>query len=197
MTESSAYVRQLPIGVPLPLPDTGVQEWDVFPYEGDIRVRALQPPTLPEPPRNGEHGPEGCVPCSYADADCLWTDDHWRLVDEHGAMPAIVKLLPRGHHDLADLPAERSAELGPMIQRVERALLSLGGIARVHVNRWGDGGAHLHLFFFARPEGMLQFRGSCLPLWDEALPKVDGDLWAANRGAVAKAMAQDGGTAHV
>jgi hypothetical protein len=40
-----------------------------------------------------------------------------------------------GHHDLIDLPPDLSAELGPMLQRVERAILDLGGIARVHVNR--------------------------------------------------------------
>ncbi|MEV8534887.1 hypothetical protein [Streptomyces sp. NPDC051211] len=197
MTEPSEYVRRLPIGERLPFPDTGIQGWDVFPYEGDIRVRVLEQPTLPEPPRDGEQGPQDCGPCSFTAGDSLWTDEHWMLVDEHGALPAIVKLLPRGHHDLADLPAERSAELGPMIQRVERALKSLGGIARVHVNRWGDGGAHLHLFFFARPEGMLQLRGSCLPLWDEALPRLSDEEWAANRRAVAEAMAKDGGTAHV
>jgi hypothetical protein len=42
----------------------------------------------------------------------------------------------------------------------------------VHVNRWGDGGAHLHVWFFARPEGLLQLRGSCLPDWLDVLPPL-------------------------
>ncbi|MGW1715354.1 hypothetical protein [Streptomyces sp. NPDC002156] len=29
------------------------------------------------------------------------------------------------------------------MQRAERAVLAVDGAARVHVNRWGDGGAHL------------------------------------------------------
>ncbi|QES49023.1 hypothetical protein DEJ50_15600 [Streptomyces venezuelae] len=197
MTEPSAYVRRLPIGEPLSLPVDGVSGWDVFPYEGDIRVRALEQPTLPEPDRNGEQGPQDCVFCSLADGDCLWTDEHWRLVDEHGGLPAILKLVPRGHHDLSDLPPERAAELGPMLQRVERAVLSPGGIARSHVNRWGDGAAHLHVFFFARPEGMLQLRGSFLPAWDEALPPLPEEMLAENRRIIAQAMAKDGGTARV
>lgn len=55
-------------------------------------------------------------------------------------------LQPRGHYDLTDLPAERAAELGPLLQRAERAVRSLDGVARVHVNRWGDGAAHLHFY---------------------------------------------------
>lgn len=31
----------------------------------------------------------------------------------------------------------------PLLQRAERAVLAVDGAARVHVNRWGDGGAHL------------------------------------------------------
>jgi diadenosine tetraphosphate (Ap4A) HIT family hydrolase len=68
-------------------------------------------------------------------------------------LPAVVLLQPRGHYDLADLPAARSAELGPLSQRVERAVLAVDGVARVHVNRWGDGGAHLHFWLPARPAG--------------------------------------------
>ncbi|MFF3322636.1 hypothetical protein [Streptomyces sp. NPDC002889] len=66
----------------------------------------------------------------------------------------------RGHYDLHELPAERAAELGGMLQRVERAIRSLEGVARVHVNKWGDGGAHLHMFLMARPDGMTPMRGT-------------------------------------
>jgi hypothetical protein len=108
----------------------------------------------------------------------------------------MVLLQPRGHHDLADLPPERAAEIGGMLQRVEVAIMSLGGIARVHVNKWGDGGAHLHLFLIARPEGMMQMRGTCLPLWDDVLPKLPSSLWQENNRLIAAAMQAGGGTAH-
>jgi len=46
----------------------------------------------------------------------------------------------------------------------------------VHVNKWGDGGAHLHVVVIARPEGLLQLRGSELALWEEMLPRYPQDL---------------------
>ncbi len=106
-------------------------------------------------------------------------------------------LMPRVHHDLADLPTELTAALGPMYQRVERALFALGGIARVHIDKVGDGAAHLHFWFLARPEGVLQLRGGFLPIWDDILPPIPVADWQANNRVIAAAMAADGGTAHV
>lgn len=196
--EPSEYVKRLPIGQRIPFPAEGIPFWEIFPYEGDLRIKVLDEPTLPEPARYGEAGPADCRGCDRPDTDFLWTDEHWRLGSspEPAALPALVLLQPRGHHDLHDLPAERAAELGPMLQRVERAISSLGGVARVHVNKWGDGGAHLHLFLIARPEGMLQLRGTCLPLWDDVLPKQPAEVWRETNRRIAMAMAADGGTAH-
>ncbi|WP_329561890.1 HIT family protein [Kitasatospora sp. NBC_01266] len=193
--EPSPFVRSLPIGKPLELPAGGVVGWDAFPLEGELKVKALAEPVLPEPPRSGEDGPENCRACQREidDPDVLWADDHWmvcRFAEPEG-LPAAVMLFSRGHYDLADLPAERAAELGPVCQRVERAIKSLGGIARVHINRWGDGAAHLHLWFLARPEGMLQLRGTFLPLWAEFLPKVPEDVWARTNRQIAAALAAD------
>src|SRR4051812_37944431 len=120
--EPSEYVKRLPIGQRIPLPADGIPFWDVFPYEGDLQIKILDEPTLPEPPRHGEAGPDDCSACQRPDTDFLWTDDHWRLVrfEEPGAVPAMTMLQPRGHYDLHDLPPERAAELGPLLQRVER-----------------------------------------------------------------------------
>ena len=87
--------------------------------------------------------------------------------------------------------------MDPLLQRAERAVLSLGGIARVHVNRYGDGSSHLHFWLMARPEGMLQFRGTCLPLWGDVMPRVPTDVWTQTNISIAHAMAEGGGTAHV
>ncbi|MEV8093058.1 hypothetical protein [Kitasatospora sp. NPDC085879] len=192
------YLARLPIGEEIPFPSEGMPGWDIFPFEGDIKVRELKAPELPEPPRDGDGGPADCSQCARPDEDFLWTDEHWRLSapDEPAAVPAVVLLQPREHHDLADLPPARAAELGPMLQRVERALLSLGGISRVHHNKWGDGAAHLHFWLLARPAGMMQLRGSCLPVWDDLLPKVPADEWRETGRRIAAAMAADGGTAH-
>ena len=154
---------------------------------------------MPEPPRHGEDGPDSCRGCQDPLGHAIWSDDNWRVIHlgKPSAIPVVVMLCPLAHHDLDDLPAELSAQLGPMLQRVERAILGLGGIARVHVNRWGDGGAHLHFWFFARPEGMMQLRGTCLPMWDDLLPKPGDAVWRATLSDVAAALAHDGGTAHL
>lgn len=195
----SPYHADLPIGRPIEA-RTDLRAWDVFPYESPdpLTVRILQEPVFPEPARAGEPGGRECAACEKPDERYLWADEHWRLTStlEPGGAPALVLLEPRGHHDLGDLPAERAAELGPMLIRVERALLGLGGIARVHVNRWGDGAAHLHWWFFARPAGMLQFRGNMFALWDDVLPPIDAELWRANLNRIAAAMAADGGVAY-
>ncbi|MFD0021652.1 hypothetical protein [Streptomyces sp. NPDC058382] len=129
-------------------------------------------------------------------SEALWADEHWR-VDAVGAelrLPAVVMLQPRAHHDLSDLPIERAAELGPLLQRAERAVLTLEGVARVHLNRWGDGSAHLHVWIFARPAGMMQMRGTFLPLWEELLPPVPASERQRAHRQIAAALAADGGT---
>jgi hypothetical protein len=42
----------------------------------------------------------------------------------------------------------------------------LGDIARVHVYRYGDGGAHLHVWFVPRPLGMLEAQREIVMLWE-------------------------------
>ena len=165
-----------------------------FPFEGDVRVKGLEPRQVPEPDRVGLT-PQTCPACAATDESYVWTDPHWRLrgMGEPSPVPGIVLLESREHHDsYADLPAELLAELGPLTARVERALLALGDIARVHVARWGDGGAHFHQWFFPRPLGALQMRGSMLPVWLDVLPPVDPELEAATLRRVAAAMAGSG-----
>jgi diadenosine tetraphosphate (Ap4A) HIT family hydrolase len=192
------FVTRLPIGQRIPLPSEGIPGWEIFPFEGDIRVKVLEAPALPEPPRNGEDGPESCSGCQNPLHNAIWADEHWRVIHsgEPTGLPVMLLLCPLGHYDLTDLPPVRAAELGPMLQRVEKAIMGLGGIARVHVNKWGDGGAHLHMWLIARPAGMMQLRGTCLPLWDDVLPKASEQEWRACLASVAAALAADGGTAY-
>jgi hypothetical protein len=44
---------------------------------------------------------------------------------------------------------------------------------------------------------MRQMRGAMLAIWDDLLPKVPAEEWAANRRAVAAALAEEGGRALV
>jgi diadenosine tetraphosphate (Ap4A) HIT family hydrolase len=190
----SPYLRRLPIGERLPLGDVANDE--LFPLEGEILVRRGEPPIIPEPKRRGDAGLADCGNCANLDTDTIWHDDRWlvrgNMANPHG-LPAVAVLLPRAHHDLNDLPPELAGELGPMIQRVSRAISALPDVGRVHVNRWGDGSEHFHIWFLARPLGMWQMRGAMLAVWDDLLPPVPSDEWRASLRQIATALAENGG----
>jgi len=131
-----------------PLPD--FTRWPSFPFEGDLRVKDLAPPVAVEPPRSGEDASD-CVACNTSDDAYIWFSERWRVraMDRPTGLPMVLILECRSHLDLGDLPNLLAAELGVMTVRLERAIRSLDGVARVHVNRWGDGSAHLHMWFLA------------------------------------------------
>ena len=113
----------------LPIPP--LEEWETFPFEGEIRTRPLRPPA-DDPPRQGEGGID-CWRCAQGDSDAIWSDDHWLVapLPQSSGLPVIVILYPREHFDFDGLPPALQAELGPLLVRVERAVDSVGGIGRV------------------------------------------------------------------
>lgn len=165
--------------------------WPSFPFEGDIRVKPIESPVEVEPPRTGED-PNDCSACSASDDAYIYVNERWRVraMDRPTGLPMVLILESRSHLDLGDLPNMLAAELGVMTVRIERAVRSLDGVARVHVNRWGDGSAHLHVWFLARPHGRLQLRGTFLSLWDEILPPIREDVWRDNLAMVAAWLAE-------
>lgn len=176
----------------LPVPDVAL--WDIFPFEGELLVKRLDEPVLPEPPRDGEGG-NACHTCDEGVAGSIWADDRWMLRTTSPQSVPTVLLSPLEHFDSDDLPTHLVAALGPMLQRVERCVLSLGGVARVYLNKIGDGGAHLHWWFTARPEGFLQLRGSSLIDWCDALPPMPAEEWQRDMAAIGAAMVAGGGAA--
>jgi hypothetical protein len=44
------------------------------------------------------------------------------------------------------------------------------------------------VFFFARPEGLLQLRGSNFVLWDDLLPRIPAEVSAADARTVATTL---------
>jgi diadenosine tetraphosphate (Ap4A) HIT family hydrolase len=194
---ASDYVRRLPIGERLPISE--VINDDLFPFEGDILVRPLTEPILPEPPRNGEAGGGECHACRGTAEGLIWEDERWWafMAEEPSGLPAIAVLMPKTHEDLEGLPPDVVGELGGMIQRLARAIGRLDSVGRVHVNRWGDGSEHFHVWFLARPRGMWQLRGAMLAVWDDLLPRVPVEEWLANRRTIAAALAEEGGQALV
>jgi diadenosine tetraphosphate (Ap4A) HIT family hydrolase len=98
----------------------------------------------------------------------------------------------REHVDsFSDLSPEVAASFGPMAARVERALLGLGDVGRVHLYRWGDGGAHFHVWFIPRPLGMVDASGMMLPLWEDVLPNVTDEELRASAEKIAAALDSD------
>jgi diadenosine tetraphosphate (Ap4A) HIT family hydrolase len=159
-----------------------VHEWETFPFDGEMRPRALQPPVAEEEPRFGEGGVD-CTSCTATDDQYLWTNANWRLfgLDEPTGLPVVVLLETRHHYsEPGDLPDDLAAELGVMLARVERAVRSVGEIGRVHVCRWGDGSEHLHWWFLARPARLPQLVGSFAAIWDDVLPPTPTSVWKAN-----------------
>ncbi|MGK5673818.1 hypothetical protein ACSNOB_13375 [Micromonospora sp. URMC 106] len=169
-------------------------QWPSFPFEGDLRVKRLDDPVPVEPPRKGE-GHRECTACNAPDDAYIWVGERWRVraMDRPTGLPMVLILESRSHLDLGDLPNLLAAELGVMTVRLERAIRSLDGVARVHVNRWGDGSAHLHMWFLARPYGQLQLRGTFLSLWDSILPPISEAQWRENLALVAAWLAEFGG----
>jgi hypothetical protein len=149
---------------------------------------------LPEPPRQGED-PSDCGSCRSRD-EGIWFNERWRLTRITGVgVPLVLMLHPRDHYDMADLPDDMAAELGVLTTHIVRHVEALEHIARSHVYRIGDGGAHLHVWFFARPQGQGQLYGSWLVVWDDLLPEYPAEVADADAAAVADALIESfGGT---
>ena len=165
--------------------------WPIFPFETEgLRMQELRDPEIPEPPRNGEDGPEGCWTCAEGRGDLVWEDERWMvsMSPEPQSVPGVT-LHPRAHLDFHELTDEQGSELGVLMVRAQRALGSIDGVGRVHVYKWGDGGAHLHILLVARPAGMIQLKGMYLSTWMFALPPLPAAEWAAMRRHVTAALA--------
>jgi len=166
-----------------------VEEWETWPFEGELRPRELEPPVDAERPRLGEEAAD-CWRCQNGLDSAIWSDEKWLLTPgrEPNGLPCIVLLFPRKHVDLGELDEEEAADLGRMLVRVERAVSAVPGVGRVHVCRWGDGSYHLHYWFIARPARFPQLLGSFAAVWDDVLPPTPQDVWDENLALVARAL---------
>jgi diadenosine tetraphosphate (Ap4A) HIT family hydrolase len=166
-----------------------VEDWEEFPFDGEMRPRTLQPPVDREAPREGEGG-VACWACAQPDEAFTWTNERWRLLPaKPNGLPLVVLLHPRDHYaEPGDLPDDLAAECGVLLSRIERAIRSIGEIGRVHVCRWGDGSEHLHWWFMARPARIPQLIGSFAAIWDDILPVTPDEIWQGNLDAMVAAL---------
>ena len=162
-----------------------------LPYAEPLTLVEPDDLVVPEPPRRGEAGGEPCFPCSAdSDSSLIWSDRDWTLHNPgRTALPGSVWLASRRHFDsFADMPEEVGASFASVCGRVERAVLALGDVGRVHLYRWGDGGAHFHVWFVPRPLGRLDMSGHQLMAWEDTMPPAtDARIAEAGR-RIAAAM---------
>ena len=161
-----------------------------LPYREPLVPREPAARQIPEPPRRGEPGGPPCGICAGETTAPVWSDENWTLHPPvGGSLPGSVWLASRTHADsFADLPEHLAAEFGSVVARVERAILSLGDVARVHLYRWGDGGAHFHVWLLPRPLGMVEASGMMLPIWEDVLPNVSDEELADAARRIAAAL---------
>ncbi|MGI8645011.1 MAG: hypothetical protein ACR2JD_01620 [Nocardioides sp.] len=184
----------------LPMPPVG--EWDVFPWEvvdGALQPKVLQPPA-DEPARRGETPGQPCGPCLAPREDLkIWANERWYVTrsEEPTGLPLMLWLHPVKHLDLPDLDDAMAAEFGRISTWLARIMGHLPHIGRVHVCRWGDGGAHLHWWFIARSARLPQVLGSMAVEWDEMLPPGPEHVWRADYREVARRLATHDGRALV
>jgi diadenosine tetraphosphate (Ap4A) HIT family hydrolase len=159
-----------------------------LPYAEPLVRTEPSPPVIPEPLRPGDPGGEPCRLCEQ-DAG-IWSDDNWVLHSPvGGSIPGTVWLASRAHVDsFRDLPAHLAADFGRIAGRIEDAILGLGGVGRVHLYRWGDGGAHFHVWFLPRPLGMMDAVRHALPLWEDAMDPAPRSAFDDAGRALAKAL---------
>ena len=183
----------------LPMPP--VEEWDIFPWEqvdGTWQPKVLRPPVAAEEPRRGEGG----KPCACRDGapeHAIWRNERWVVTttEKPVGMPLMLFLYPREHLDFEEMDDDLASEFGRVTSWLHRIMAHLPNIGRVHVCKWGDGGAHMHVWFIARTARLPHVLGSMAVEWNEMLPPVPEDVWRADLKHVAARMANHDGEALV
>lgn len=182
------------VGVDGRLPMPPVATWDIFPWEevdGTWAPKVVRPPLEAEEPRWGESPDK---PCACADGDpphALWRNERWVVTSTAAptGLPLILFLHPHEHLDLDELDDELAREYGVISVWLHRIMARMPHIGRVHVTKWGDGGAHLHLWFIARYARLPNLLGSMVVEWNEMLPPPPEEVWRADLRYVAERLA--------
>ncbi len=166
-----------------------VEDWESWPFVGDIAPKELEPPVAEEKSRHGVGG--DCKACENGVQSAIWHDERWMLrpLRDPSGLPFVCLLETRAHLDFPDLDHQHTAELGPLLLRIQRAVASIPGVGNVHIGRWGEGSEHCHIWFMARTARMEQLRSSFAAIWDDILPPTPREVWDANAELVRTALA--------
>jgi hypothetical protein len=182
------------------LPAPPLADWDIFPWEvldGAIVPKVLPPPA-DEEARAGESG-KPCPTCSRDPALDIWENERWIVTSmkQPTGLPLALFLQTKEHLDFTDMDDGLAAEYGRITVWLTRIMSHLPNIGRVHVNKWGDGGAHLHVWFLARTARLTGVLGSYAVEWDGILPPTPEEVWRADLATVAHKLATHGGRARI
>jgi hypothetical protein len=168
----------------------GMAEWEVFPFEADgLTPKPLGERVDPEPSR--ARTPDACGTCKALDrADLvLHTGERLAVIRPGGtSLMFVANVVSRSHERLDDLDDASDEELGRLIRRTYRALRALPGVGNVQVCKWENGGGHLSVTVLARPAGVLELRGSNLPIWADMLPDIPQDEYDERAAVVRDAL---------
>lgn len=175
------------------VPDLGFVEWPAFPWVADgsrIVAKELDPPTDVDRVRDGEGGGD-CWRCEHPDEGVVWGNERWILSTDREGRGGLLTmwLQTREHMDFGDMSEDLASEWGRLVLRLHNAMLALPNAGRVHLGKWGDGSAHLHVLAMVRPARLPQVIGSFAVEWDDILPKVPEDVWQREVDEVVAVMA--------
>jgi len=172
----------------------GVIAWDVFPFEtdglrlkpgpvlGEERTRSGEDPATCECARPAVRGPS--QPWGV-----VWEDEHFLVkVAPPSGSPLLLSVVTRRHLDVPDLDDGQAAAFGRLHVALVGAVEALPSAGRCHVMRIGDGGAHAHWWFMARPARVPMVFGSFMVDWDDFLPPVPVAVRAENATFVAERL---------
>ncbi|QSR31086.1 hypothetical protein CFI00_11370 [Nocardioides sp. S5] len=173
------------------LPLGPMADWEVFPFEREgLRPRPLVDYADPEPDRR--KAPEDCKTCTALGRDdlVLHMGERLAVIRPGGtSLPFVANVVSRTHEVLDELDDDGHVELGRLLGRTYAALRALEGVGSVHINKWENGAGHLSVTLLARPLGVLQLRGSNLPVWADMLPPTPLEELAARAEVVRAALA--------
>ncbi|WP_210441017.1 hypothetical protein [Nocardioides xinjiangensis] len=165
--------------------------WEVFPFERDgLTPKPLGERVVPEPDRSRPADQCGTCRALARDDLVLHTGSRLAVIRPGGtSLMFVANVVARAHERLDDLDDDADAELGRLVARTYRALRALPGVGNVQVSKWENGGGHLSVNVLARPLGVLELRGSNLPVWADMLPDIPQDELEARADVVRAALA--------
>ena len=178
-------------------PDLGFVEWSAFPWAaeaGQVVAKDLEPPAGADRARDGEGG-RGCRRCENPDEGVVWGNERWSVAANREGRGGLLALWlqTREHMDFGEMDEDLASEFGRLTLRLHNAMLALPHAGRVHLGKWGDASAHLHVLAMVRPARLPQVIGSFAVEWDDLLPRVPEDVWQREVDEVAMVMASGEG----